>query len=120
MGSDIKTYGDLVAWQRALELVTRVYCESKSLPVDERFGLVAQMRRSTVAMASNIAEGWGRGDTDDFTRFLRIARGSLFELSTQVEICVRLNYEGNWINVLAAIDEVGRVLHGLIRSREDR
>ena len=112
-----RTYRDLVAWQKAMGLILRVYAETSQLPTTERFGLISQMRRSAVSVPSNIAEGWGRGRTGDFTRFLHVARASLFELSTQTEICLRLGLRGNWPNVLTQIDEVSRILHGLIRSR---
>ena len=89
------TYRDLIAWQRSMKLVVSVYEQTRCLPPDERFTLVAQMRRCAVSVPSNIAEGWGRGDVPDFTRFLIIARGSTFELSTQIEICQTLKYPGN-------------------------
>ena len=120
--SDKKTgsYRDVIAWQKAMDLVISVYRATRALPQDERFGLTAQMRRCAVSVPSNIAEGWGRGDSQDFTRFLTIARGSLLELSTQIEICQRLNYPSGWETLLNEADEVRRILHGLIKSRTDR
>ncbi len=112
-----RTYRDLFAWQKAMALVVQVYAETGQLPESERLGLVSQMRRSAVSAPSNIAEGWGRGRTRDFTRLLQVARASLFELSTQTEICQRLGVLGNWDSVFTQIDEVSRILQGLIRSR---
>jgi four helix bundle protein len=110
------SYRELVVWQKAMSLVTNVYSLTKSLPPDERFGLSQQMRRSAVSIPSNIAEGQGRHATADFIRFLRVARGSLFELRTQAEICVNLHYPGEWRQLLTDLDDVSRCLAGLIRS----
>ena len=112
-----RSYRDLIAWQKAMDLVISVYRATRDLPGEERFGLTAQMRRCAVSIPSNIAEGWGRGDNQDFTRFLTIARGSLLELSTQIDICQRLGYSGAWEPLLEGADEVRRILHGLIKSR---
>lgn len=112
------SYRDLAAWRKAMELVISVYAETGKLSTDERFGLTQQMRRSAVSIPSNIAEGWSRGPTPDFTRFLRMARGSIFELSTQAEICASLKFPGDWPAILDQADEVRRILQGLIRSRQ--
>ncbi len=114
------SYRDLTAWRKAMELVVSVYAETGQLSTDERFGLTQQMRRSAVSIPSNIAEGWGRGPTPDFTRFLRMARGSIFELSTQAEICASLKFPGEWSAILDQADELRRILQGLIRSREGK
>lgn len=114
--NQIDSYRDLIAWQRGIDLVEHVYGQTGDLPKDERFGLVAQMRRSAVSVPSNIAEGWGRGTRNDYVRFLRTARGSLFELSTQAEICKRLGFAGDWTHIMDTADEVRRILQGLIRS----
>ncbi len=112
------SYRDLIAWRKAMDLVVGVYAETARLPVEERFGLALQMRRAAVSIPSNIAEGWGRGPTPDFTRFLRIARGSILELSTQVEICTTLGFPGDWEAILGQADEVRKILQGLINSRD--
>ena len=90
--STIKTYRDLQVWQRAMELAKAVYLSTQAFPKVEQFGLTNQLRRSVVSIASNIAEGNGRGSTQDYIRFLHIARGSLFEAQTQIEIAHRLSY----------------------------
>ncbi|MHC4107917.1 MAG: four helix bundle protein [Planctomycetota bacterium] len=116
MAESIKSYRDLVAWQKSMELALAVYRETAKLPPEEQFGLTAQARRCAVSVPSNIAEGWGRGATQDYIRFLRNARGSLYELSTQIEICMRLEYHGDWDPLTILSDDVRRLLHGLIRS----
>jgi four helix bundle protein len=88
----ITSYRDLVVWQRSMDVTVKVYEFTALLPSDERFGLVSQMRRASISMPSNIAEGWGRGTSSDrqFLSFLRISRGSLYELETQIELSKRL------------------------------
>ena len=112
----ITSYRDLIAWQKGMDLVVLAYRESSKLPSDERFGLSVQIRRCAVSVPSNIAEGWGRQSTQDYLRFLTIARGSVFELLTQAKICERLGYDGDWQEVTSSAEEVGRILHALIRS----
>ena len=80
----VRSYRDLVAWQRARDLVREVYLLTAKFPVGERFGLVSQMDRAAVSVPSNIAEGYGRATTQDYLHFLRIARGSAYELETQL------------------------------------
>jgi four helix bundle protein len=119
MTDRIKSYRDLIAWQKAMELVAFVYEETGKLPEAERFGLTSQLRRCAVSVPSNIAEGWGRGPSQDNLRLLGIARRSLMELATQAEICRRLGLSGNWGAVLRRVDEVRRILHGLLESRRN-
>ena len=114
----IKSYRDLITWQKGMDLVVCVYRETANLPPSERFGLISQMRRCAVGIPSNIAEGWGRGARQDYIRFLRIARGSLYELATQADICKRLAFPGDWDAIMNMVDDVRRLLHGLIRSLE--
>ncbi|MEO1130744.1 MAG: four helix bundle protein [Planctomycetota bacterium] len=116
----IRSYPDLVAWQLGVELSLRIYRCTSSLPGDERFGLVSQLRRAAVSVPSNIAEGYGRGSTSDYVRFLKVARGSLFELQTQVLITNRLGFlAGEAFEQLEEkSNELGRVLAGLIKSLE--
>ncbi len=88
--TQIRSYRDLIAWQKAMDLVVYLYRETAKLPDDERFGLRGQMRRSAVRIPSTIAEGWGRRSTGDYVRFLKIAQGSVYELLTQAELARRL------------------------------
>ena len=81
-----KAYTDLEVWQKCRALAARIYTNSKTFPKDELFGLTNQMRRSAVSVVSNIAEGCGRNHTKDSLQFFYIARGSLYELETQLYI----------------------------------
>ena len=117
----VQSYQDLAAWQEARVLVRKVYNMTKAFPNDERFGLVSQIRRCSVSVPSNIAEGYGRGLRNDYSRFLRIARGSLFEIETQLILASDLGFiEGDAkTDIQEQIDRVARPLWGLIRSVEN-
>jgi len=91
----------LDVWQEAMTLVEAIYACSAHFPDSERFGLTSQIRRAAVSIPSNIAEGAARRSTPEFQRFLSIARGSLSELDTQLQIAVRLKY----VETMAAIDK---------------
>ncbi len=88
----IKSYKDLTVWQKSMELVESIYQTAEKLPSKENFGLKSQMQRASVSIPSNIAEGYGRQSKGSYAQFLSIARGSLFELETQIELCTRLKY----------------------------
>ncbi len=88
--SVIRSYRDLRAWQRAMDLVVVVYELLRQLPADERFGLRDQVRRCAVSIPCNLAEGHARGSRGDFVRFIRISLGSLAELETQLEVIRRM------------------------------
>jgi four helix bundle protein len=88
----MKTYRELIVWNKAIELVLHVYEITKSFPREELYALADQLKRSSVSIPSNIAEGFGRHSDNDFILFLNISRGSLFELQTQLEISFRLNF----------------------------
>jgi four helix bundle protein len=117
---DIKSHRDLVAWQRAMDLVVAVYGMTSRWPKDELYGLTSQARRSAVSVPANIAEGYGRENLGSYIHFLKMAQGSLKELETHIEVAARIEL----INVeqcqvrLAEADTVGRILHKLIRSLE--
>ena len=115
-----KSYRDLVAWQKAMDLVTAVYQITASFPKEELYGLISQLRRAAVSVPSNIAEGQGRRGRAEFRHFLRQASGSLMELETQMMISERLGYisSESASNVLQGSAEVGRILNGLIASLE--
>lgn len=110
------TYLDLKVWQRAMDLVYLTYELTQAFPKHELYGLTNQMRRAAVSVPSNIAEGKGRSTDKDMSLFLCHARGSLFELNTQVLIAQHLDYmrpeEAEAAGKLVA--EVGRLLNGLI------
>ncbi len=88
----IKSYQDLIVWQKAMDLVQLVYKASKKTPDEERYLLTSQLRRSAISIPSNIAEGQARQSTAEFLNFLSIARGSRAELETQIFIAKRLGY----------------------------
>jgi len=92
METSIRSYKDLIVWQRAMELVIAVYKLTEKFPRPEVYGLTAQMRRATVSIPSNIAEGRRRSSKKDFRQFLIIAFGSGAELETQLEIARRLSF----------------------------
>ena len=122
MEGKIKSYRDLVAWQKARTLVKKVYQLTSAFPVEERFGLVSQMDRAAVSIPSNIAEGYGRATTQDYLHFLRIARGSAYELDTQLVLAEDLGLctETDGEKVIDVLQEVIRVLQGLIPALERR
>lgn len=88
----MKTFRDLLIWQKAMTLVTNCYSISSSFPKEEMFGLTSQIRRCSISIPSNISEGYGRGTNKDYHRFLTISLGSLFEFQTQLEIAYNLQY----------------------------
>lgn len=114
----ISSHRDLIAWQKAFELSAQIYAVTESFPAAERFGLTSQLRRASVSVVSNIAEGYGRGSTADYVRFLRSSRGSIYEIDTQLLLCVRLGYLSQEVHqaLQVQLDEAARVLAGLIRS----
>jgi four helix bundle protein len=109
-------YRDLIAWQKAMSLVTHIYDITKRFPDDERFGLVSQMRRCAVSIPSNIAEGQARNTTGEFKQFVGIARGSVAELTTQILIAEQLSYISEPQRTVEMAEEVGRILTGLSQS----
>jgi four helix bundle protein len=111
-----RTYHDLLAWQRAVELAKEIYGLTKDFPADERFGLTSQMRRAAVSIASNIAEGASRAGTREFLQFLNVARGSLAELETQFTIAEKLELIERGLPARTSIDQLFGLLHGLINS----
>jgi four helix bundle protein len=115
-GGRTRHYRDLLAWQRAMELARSVYRESEALPKNEAFGLQSQMRRAAVSIPSNIAEGHGRLNDGHFRQFLAIARGSLFELQTQLELASGLKFlnEARVDELMKQCEEVARLLNGLL------
>ena len=117
-----QTYRDLVAWQKAMELVTEVYRVTQRFPTEEMYGLTAQVRRAAVSVPSNIAEGQARYSHLDFQRFLRQARGSLVEVETQILIAVNLGFmDGKDAKpILTRAGEVGRIVNALLNSIRKR
>ena len=117
-----RSYRDLIAWQKAIELVTETYRASQSFPDSERFGLTSQLRRAAVSVLSNIAEGQERQFTGEFKQFLGHARGSLLEVETQIFIARNLGYFSpeRSTRLLKRTEEAGRILNGLMGSLKGR
>lgn len=88
----MKTFRDLLIWQKSMALVTKSYKATNTFPKEELFALSSQIKRCSISIPSNIAEGYGRGTSKDYNRFLKISLGSLFEFQTQIEIACNLNY----------------------------
>jgi four helix bundle protein len=118
---EIKTYRDLVVWQKAMSLVTAVYRCAVQFPKNETYALVSQIQRAAVSIPSNIAEGYGRRSTGDYLRFLQIAMGSVFELQTQLEIALNLEYltKERFEELYGQSREVERMLSSLITKLKD-
>lgn len=118
MAAEIRSFRDLVAWQKAVDLCQTIYEASRRFPADERFGLVAQMRRAAVSVASNIAEGYGRRSKGDYLRFLNAALGSLCELETQLILAIRLDFVSgdDLAHSMTLLRDVDRLLSALIRA----
>jgi four helix bundle protein len=115
----VKQYQDLIAWQKAMDLVEEVYKITKQFPREELYGLVSQLQRAAVSIPSNIAEGQSRGSRE-FVRYLSVSHGSLSEVETQVLIAARLGYVKQ--EALARFHELaketGRLIQGLRNSIE--
>ena len=114
----VKSYKELIVWQKAIDLTIMVYQHTKLFPKDEIYGLRQQLRRASVSIPSNIAEGQCRSTTKDFLHFLAIARGSLAEVETQVLISQRLAFfsEEHANELFDRVNEVGRLISGLRNS----
>jgi four helix bundle protein len=113
-----QSFKDLIAWQRAIELTLAVYKLTATFPDSERFGLTNQMRRAAVSVASNIAEGYGRSSKGEYILFLGHARGSCWEIETQITIAKALCF-GTSADLASAeklCNDVGRLLGGLMKS----
>ncbi len=108
----------LQVWRDAMVLVEAVYRLTEQYPDSERFGLTAQMRRAAVSVPSNIAEGAARRSTADYLRFLSMARGSLSELDTQLQIATRLQFQPSDASPLDLMNRTFSRLNALIRSLE--
>jgi four helix bundle protein len=111
-------FRDLMVWQRSMQLAKAVYGLTKEFPQDERFGLTSQIRRSAVSIPSNIAEGQGRLNVGEFKQFLGIARGSNYELQTQLELAKAFGFaKCELIESAETLShEVGKMIYALIES----
>lgn len=111
-------YKELKVWTKAIDLSTLVYEITKSFPKDERFGIVSQLRRCSVSISSNIAEGAGRGSDNEFRHFLNMTFGSCAELETQLIISHRLKYlnDDDYNALSSGLTEIQKIVFTLIRK----
>ncbi|PIR84183.1 hypothetical protein COU18_00305 [Candidatus Kaiserbacteria bacterium CG10_big_fil_rev_8_21_14_0_10_51_14] len=118
----MKSYRDLIVWQKAIELVLKVYKVTDTFPDREKYALSSQMRRAAVSIPSNIAEGRSRSTAKDFVNFLHTALGSGTELETQLIIAKKLSYcgEAEYESTSSLLSEVCRMLHAMINKLEAR
>ena len=118
----LKSYKDLNVWHKSYELCLKTYRITGKFPIEERYGLTSQIRRSAVSIPSNIAEGYGRKTTADYIRLLYIAYGSVCELETQILLAGDLGYiEKEELNTVCEdIAEIERMLKALIKSLESK
>jgi len=112
------SFRDIKAWHKAIELVVEIYSSTRSFPREEVYGLANQLRRAAVSVPSNIAEGKGRCTDKEFLLFLHHARGSVFEVETQLAIAGRLGYltQADEQRIRTQAGEIARMLNGLIKA----
>jgi len=121
-GADIKSYRDLLVWQRSVDLAVLCYALTHGFPKDELFGMTSQIRRAATSIAANIAEGHGRENSGSFVQFLRIAQGSLKETETHLLLAERVGLAkpSDIRPAVEKCDEIGRMLRALIRAIQDK
>jgi four helix bundle protein len=117
----VQSFRDLVVWQRAIQTAVSVYKLTRAFPREETYGLTSQMRRAAVSVPSNIAEGHGRMSTGEYRQFLGVARGSNFELQTQLEIARELGMgDAGLLNETEALShQVGKMIFGVLEGIKD-
>ena len=118
----VRSYRDLIVWQKAMALAALCYSKTRSFPRTEAFGMTAQIRRAAASIPANIAEGNGREHTGSYIQSLRISQGSLKELETHVLLAqmVELRDRADADQILETSEEVGKLLRALIRSLQNR
>ena len=118
----VESFRDLHVWQRAMQMSVAVYRLTQGFPREEIYGMTAQMRRSAVSVPSNIAEGYGRNGGGEYRHFLGIARGSNFELQTQLEIARSLGFgDPNLLDVAEGYShEVGKMLYAMLEGLKNK
>ncbi len=118
----IQSFRDLKVWQLGMEIVEAVYVLARQFPKDELYGLASQLRRAAVSVPANIAEGHARASTKEYQPHLSIALGSLAEVETYLDLCIRLHYsrDAEITAVRKLVDEERRMLRGLQRALRAR
>lgn len=117
----IKTFKDLIAWQKGHVLVLNIYKITKSFPGEERFGLTSQLKRSSVSITSNIAEGFSRKTYKDKTQFYAIALGSVTELQSQIQVVFDVGFVSKeiYLKLDSMSIELHKIINGLIKSSKN-
>lgn len=117
----IESYKNLIVWQKAIIVAEKVYRVTKEMPKDETFGLISQMRRASVSIASNIAEGRSRSTRKDFSQFLRISLGSCAELETQIIIAKKtMILTANTEEIEILLTEISKILQTMVNKLAPR
>ena len=118
VGEGVKSYRDLLVWQKGMDLAADVYRLNRRWPKEELYGLISQARRAAASVSANIAEGYGRQSSVSYAQFLKIARGSLKELETHLWLAERVGVAqpDSCAGALAQSDELGKMLSGLIKA----
>jgi len=113
-----RSYRELLVWQRSMALATQIYEATRSFPREEIYGLTSQLRRAAISVPSNIAEGYGRGSDKSFSLFLTQARGSLYEVETQLEIAANLNYLSSEeaARITQSTQKIARMMNAFLRT----
>lgn len=113
--SKINSDRGLIVWQKSIELVNLLYTQTNQFPDKEKFGLINQINRAVVSIPSNIAEGYGRESAKNYIQFLKISRGSVYEVETLLLISKNLNYLTNekYIEFQNLLEEISKLLNGL-------
>jgi len=112
-----KSFKDLIVWQKSYKLVLEIYKVTKIFPQTEIYGLAHQMRKASVSIPSNIAEGYGRGHQTEYKQFLSIAYGSLQELETQYLLAIDLKYLNKTEPIEILLKEVGAMLYRMLHPK---
>ncbi len=118
----INSYKDLLIWQKGMDLAVDVYFLTRDLPDAEKFALTSQIQRSSSSIPANIAEGYGRQSTKSYRQFLKVSRGSLYELETHLLLAERLNFIRNnelYNKVKEQIIEEGKMLNAFIKKLDE-
>ena len=120
--SGVSSYRDLLVWKQAMDLAEACYRMTANFPKSETYGLTGQLRRSAASVPANIAEGYGRETTGSYIQFLRVAQGSLKELETHLLLATRVDLVTGGVAepLLGQCESVGKLLHLLIRSLQDK
>lgn len=117
-----RSYKDLIVWQKSIELVMLIYKLTKNFPAEEKYGLISQLRRAAVAIASNIAEGYTRQHGPEFIQFLYVAFASAAEVETQLIISEKLGYgkKNSYIEIYSLHEEVSKMLNSMTRNLKSK